>query len=144
MSITKDINQGFTVVETAFNFFGSFPVTSAVSGAIRIDLGIIQAVAGLFTLVGAKLGHALESARYSPNSHTLETLRKFKNLGSQHVIHGALNAIRGCVEFALGVATLGIGNILVLFPYNLSKDPEFSPIVGYKNVSSHIPARRVA
>lgn len=127
------INKSCTAVETGFNIAGSLPIIAAKSGALRASLGIIQMVAGSAISLGAALFQVVENFRSHPDQAKLLKLKKVEQYASQHAIHGALNIFRGVAEAACAVATLGILNLVVFLPHNLSQDPEFAPVKRYRH-----------
>jgi len=137
----SSINKACTSVETGFNIAGSIPVIAIFSGALRHEIGIIQGIAGGLTALGASLAQVIEASRSHPNPATMAKLKRFKQFGMQHLIHGALNALRGLSEALLGYFTLGIGNLVIFLPYNLCKDPKFSPVYEYFPANKNVTQR---
>jgi membrane-bound ClpP family serine protease len=114
------IANTLTNIEKGFNIAGSIPVVSFFSGAIRAIAGKIQGVVGaIFFVMGLASYMVTNDSRWIP----------LINLGSELVIHGALNVLRGVGEAMLCVTTL-VGNIMLLVP-NMSKEDMFSPYFDY-------------
>ena len=111
----------FTAVEQGFNIAGSLPVVSFFSGVLRVLVGKIQCVAGLSMALAGGIGQLASKDK---------KWEKLTQLGLEHTLHGALNAIRGAGEAILCAATGGIGNLFLLIP-NLMQKPPFSPYVQY-------------
>ncbi len=136
MNAISEINKACTITETGFNIAGSIPYVAIASGAIRCKLGIIQMVAASAISLGSIVYQAIEQLRSRPNAQTLLSLKKVERYSNQHIIHGALNAIRGFYEAACAIGTFGILNVAIFLPYNLSRTPEFSPVKEYREPSS--------
>ncbi len=140
MGTMHSINKACTTIETAFNVTGSLPAVSYVN-TFRVLLGKIQFVSGALTAIGATLAQAIESHKRAPNPATLAKMERLQKFGMQHVIHGGLNVLRGCAEVALAVTTFGIGNMVVFLPYNLLRNPAFSPHHGYRPMHAPLACR---
>ena len=114
------IANTFTNIEKGFNIAGSIPVVSLFSGAIRAIAGKIQGIVGaLFSALGLASYMITNDSKWIP----------LINLGSEFIIHGALNVLRGLGEAMLCATTL-VGNVMLLVP-NMSKEDMFSPYFEY-------------
>lgn len=127
------INNSCTAIETGFNVAGSLPIIAAKSGVLRASLGVIQMVAASAISLGATVYHAIENLRSHPDQAKLAKLRTITRYANHHVIHGALNIFRGMAEAACAISTLGILNLVIFLPHNLTQDPEFAPVKRYRN-----------
>lgn len=116
----QSINRIGTKIETLFNYAGCCPFVGAISGILRAALGKIQAVSGLALMAVGVVGSVVTDSRASK-----ERFNRIFQLGKEHTIHGALNAIRGWAEVATS-AVFGIGNLVFLIP-NIYQDEPFSP-----------------
>ena len=115
----------FTNIEKGFNIAGSLPIVSLFSGTLRAIAGKIQLLAGAVIA-----GIGLIKNLFSPN----QKWANFTALGSELMIHGALNAVRGFGEALLCVSTL-IGNVFLLIP-NMVKEDMFSPYFAYGTITN--------
>ncbi len=131
MSLMRSVNKACTYAEMGFNVAESMPVVPVFSGAIRFQLGFIQIIAGSVTSLVGLIGQGIESCKSSSNPETMKSMRKITRYGSEHTIHGALNALRGLAAAFLGYTTLGIANLFTFLPFNLTRTPKFSPVYAY-------------
>lgn len=115
-----EINKNATEVERSFNLCGSIPFVALISSPLRMLAGQIQAVAGAVLGLAGLIGLAV--------SNDTEKFKQAAHLGLEHVIHGALNFIRGFGESLL--ATVVFGSLL-LFAYQGTSSNKFEPIVKY-------------
>jgi hypothetical protein len=115
------INKLATGIETGFNVTNSIPIVAIPGSALRTNVATVQFIAAaIFTLIGF-IGQMAQSG-----SSKWEGIF---NYSSDHMIHGALNYIRGLGEFLL--ATTIVGSLIPLV-YQLSVKNGFSPIIKYE------------
>jgi hypothetical protein len=123
------LNQTLTTVEKGFNIAGSVPVVGIFSGALRTKLSLVQVISGLAIGIIGFVGKLFS------NQEKWESLR---NAGVEHLVHGALNWVRGNVEVLAGITIVGS---LALGAFQLwgreaSKNGNgFSPLISYNGVS---------
>ncbi len=111
--------------ERFFNIMDSIPAVAIPFSAVRTIMGVAQ-----LAIASAPASVGLVGSKVVPDNETLQYAHKH---GSQHVMHGALNAIRGLGEFALGFT--GVGS-LGLFIYQFATGRNFAPVVSYHEKSS--------
>lgn len=129
------INRTCANVETGFNLINSMPIISAPGGLVRAQLGKVQMLAGA-TLAGSAALAYIPLSLLGVPERSLQGLRNVVHFGADHMVHGALNTARGYGEFALGFTTLGVANLLFLFPMNASND--FRPVRPYPVENSFV------
>ena len=122
-----NFNTSATAIETAFNIVDSIPVLAIPGSAMRINAAQIQlAVAAVFTFFTC-IAYLVQTA-FSGNS-------KFDYMiynSYEHILHGALNFIRGLGEFFLAFTI--IGSVIPL-TYQCTSKNGFSPIIKYDNIN---------
>lgn len=122
------INETFKNLETSFNVASSIPGVALLAAPLRATMGKIQFLAGLIISgVGFIGGHFSSSRIWSQCSAT----------GLTHIIHGALNFIRGIGEFLIGMTF--VGSIGLLAAQSARKE-RFAPIYSYDHFSELNPA----
>ncbi|MBX7067375.1 MAG: hypothetical protein K1X28_09100 [Parachlamydiales bacterium] len=121
-----ELNKTLTNVEKTFNFVDSIPVVGIFSSALRISAAKIQifvsAIVGLFGLIGQLV------------SSNVRKWEEITQKAGEHLLHGALNFIRGVGEFLLALTIVGSIGLLAYQHYSENK---FEPIIPY----SEPPAR---
>lgn len=115
------INKLATGIETAFNVTNSIPVIAIPGAALRVNAAQVQLVSAAFFALLGFIGQMVQSG----NS-------KWKGMfhySCDHMMHGALNYIRGFGELLLAITIVGS---LVPLIYQLSAKNGFAPIVKYE------------
>ena len=121
--------QVLTDIEKGFNVAGCIPVVSFVSSALRVLVGKVQAAVGAMIAFAGICTGVLRNDQKLASTMTI--------LGSELVLHGALNVIRGAGEFALSAGTI-VGNIFLLIP-NMNQEKPFSPYIPYGALTDPVP-----
>ena len=125
-----NIKNVFTNIEKAFNIAGSIPIVSLVSGTLRILAGKVQILAGAVIAATGCINFLINPS---------EKWANMSKMGSEFMIHGALNSLRGFGEALLCASTI-IGNVLLLIP-NMVKDDMFSPYFAYGTLDQSLSRR---
>jgi hypothetical protein len=123
------INELGSDIEKGFNIAGCTPFICILSGNIRILAGKLQILAGS---VIAAIGELALFIMTKPDADTeiLNKWRTLSKLGTEHIIHGCLNVLRGTGESWLGSWTMGIANIFLIAP-NLNQQRNFGAFFAY-------------
>lgn len=121
----SSVRNVFTYIEKCFNVAGSTPIVSLFSGTLRAIAGKVQTLAGAIMATVGFIGFLI--------NHN-QKWAGITNIGSEFIIHGALNTLRGLGEALLCAYTL-VGNVLLLIP-NMSKKEPFSPFFTYGTLSN--------
>lgn len=118
-----DIDRFLNGIETGFNMAECTPILCIYSGILRTIAGKVQQTVGwIFAAVGG-IGLLVSSD---------DKWGRVCELGFKHMIHGALNVIRGFGTALLGINSYGgLGNVFLLIP-NLKQKPPFSPYYDYE------------
>lgn len=114
------IHQGLTNIERDFNIVGSLPLIGVASGATRHVLGDIQITAGItigLLGLGGQIVHPFD-----------KEMQKMTSLGVEHIIHGALNSIRGVAE---GICSITVVGSIIPFSIQVLSENGFNPRFGY-------------
>lgn len=115
------VNKQLSNIEQIFNLTDTLGIMGIYSGILRTLAGQIQQIAGvIFASMGA-LGMLLSGNRQWTDVF---------EMGTEQIIHGALNILRGFGTAILGLQTGGLGNLFLLIP-NLQKKPPFTPFFHY-------------
>lgn len=122
------LNGLITNIEKTFNMAECAPVLCIYSGILRTIAGKVQQAAGWIFIIMGAFGSII--SRDSKWEDIYE-------LGFKHIVHGALNTLRGCGTVLLSINTFGVGNILLLIP-NILHKPAFGPRYGYNLFLSDI------
>lgn len=107
--------------ERCFNIAGSIPLVGIISGGIRASAAQIQATAGLIFACIGLAGTFLSSEKKWGNITVL---------GTEHLIQGCLNTLRGVGEFFVGCTIIGSA---VLGAWQYGSANKFNPIVPYRS-----------
>jgi hypothetical protein len=121
------INETFKNLETSFNIAASIPGVALLSAPLRATMGKIQFLAGL--AIGA---FGFICSQFSSS----KIWDQYTATGFTHVIHGALNFIRGVGEFMLGMTF--VGSIGLLAAQSARKE-RFAPIYDYEQFPEPTP-----
>lgn len=131
------LNRELNRIETGFNVLGSIPVVQVGSGIVRANLGYVQFLSGCGIGGLGLLGQFIHGDSKSMDNTT--------KLGAEHMMHGALNTIRGFGESIVGIMPLvspvPLGVTLSVMPLTiqlLSKEG-FAPRFKYDEAQS-LPA----
>lgn len=115
-----ELNKTLTKTEEGFNFAGSLPLVAIVSGALRMLVGTVQAIAGaIIGMVG------LVGMIVNPESRKWEDISKS---ALENFAHGGMNLFRGFGEYILGLTVFGTLGLLAL---QLTSENKFQPIIKY-------------
>lgn len=118
--LISKINTFGSDLEKVFNIINCTPFICIFGSYLRPIIGKIQIVAGLIVATVGEIG-LLVSTEENPLNKKWQALSK---LGTEHVIHGCLNVLRGLGEAFVSTFTMSLGNLVLVIP-NLKK--EFGP-----------------
>ena len=125
--MNTEVKNLFTNIEKGFNITGTIPGVSLFSGLTRAVAGKIQMIAGaILSTIGLLNFLVTNDPKWA----------YMTALGSEFIIHGALNILRGLSEAMLCATTI-VGNIGLLIP-NLLKEDKFSPYFAYGVFSDEV------
>lgn len=132
------INTFCAKVEKGFNMAGCIPVIGITSAAFRIVAGKTQFIAGVILGASSLVGMGIVMLT-TKNEKQLRQWQDLTLFSASHVVHGALNCLRGTAEFIVGCSFGGYGNIVLIVP-NLLQDDPFTPVYNYP-INHHYVAR---
>lgn len=118
-----------TQIEKIFNVAACVPFFGVAFSSIRVIAGKVQLVSGTALMLIGKMGF-LVCSQFHSDEDISSKWKTISNLGSEHVIHGALNILRGLGEGLLCFYTFGVGNLVLLVP-NLRNEEPFTPFFTY-------------
>lgn len=127
MLVADAINRVSERIEFAFNIAGSVPVFGSLASMARITAGKVQVVAGLIFTTAGVFSFAI--AKIADDEEGVDEACRFIDFSLEYMGHGFLNEVRGILELASQVTTLGIATLL----YNTSgaHGEEFEPTWKY-------------
>ncbi|KIA76215.1 MULTISPECIES: hypothetical protein [Parachlamydia] len=124
----RNINHGCTQVEKFLNVAECVPIVGMLSSALRVKAAYGQVVFGLGCAAVGGVGLLISAL--ADDEKGQKTFKKVTMFGAEHMIHGALNALRGFGVLLLGTCTFGLGNVQMIVP-NMWKEDHFAPFFQY-------------
>lgn len=123
------INRELNRFETRLNVLGSIPLIGVGSGFVRICFGNVQFVAGCGIGSLGLIGQLIHG-----DSKSMDNLTK---VGSEHMMHGALNSIRGVGEMFTAESRIGpIPLSIIPLSIQLLSKEGFAPRFKYEETES--------
>ncbi|WP_284452901.1 hypothetical protein [Parachlamydia acanthamoebae] len=125
----QNINQVCWATENVLNVLECVPGVVIFSSTFRIQAGCLQELAAVITLVVGGIG-LLGSMYFYKNEESKKRYTFVIHVGTEYLLHGALNILRGYAVLVLSGCSFGMGNVFMLIP-NLVKEEKFNPVFVY-------------
>lgn len=132
--LIQGFNQSCTSIEKVFNIASCMLWVSGYSSPLRIMFGQAQALAGIALKVFSEI-MLLASNTNEELDNDPELIEKWQQLskfGSDLIVHGSLNTVRGTIELFINNITFSIGNLALVLP-NILYGRNFAPLITYKD-----------
>lgn len=133
--IIVKINFYGTVIEKIFNIAGCMPFLGVASGGLRAFAGKIQIFAGAILVGIGEIGNFVGTHTRVPIPEMLKKWETLTKIGTEHIIHGCLNVLRGTGEAFIGSMSFGLANVILLVP-NVTKQEHFAPYFLYGTLTN--------
>ena len=120
------INAHLTQIERCFNMADSLPLVGTIPAVVRVGFGHFQFNAGCFVGVVGLVGQMAH-----PTSEKWENIT---SAGGEHMIHGALNVLRGWGE---AIASITVFGSAIPLGFQIISSNGFDPQFKYSGVCEY-------